>query len=60
MAANGFEWRYNVSGGRPLILTFLMKASETLTRGDMLNIESGEVDLAVTSDAAIAGIFVGP
>ena len=60
MAANGFEWRYNVSGGRPLILTFLMKDSETLTRGDMLNIESGEVDLAVTSDAAIAGIFVGP
>ena len=26
----------------------------------MLNVESGEVDLAVTSDAAIAGIFVGP
>jgi hypothetical protein len=60
MAANGFEWRYNISGGRPLILTFLMKDTETLTRGDMLNIESGEVDLAVTSDAAIAGIFVGP
>jgi spermidine/putrescine-binding protein len=37
-----------------------MKDSETLTRGDMLNIESGEVDLAVTSDAALAGIFVGP
>lgn len=60
MAANGFEYRYNLSGGRPLILTFLMKDTETLTRGDMLNIESGEVDLAVTSDAALAGIFVGP
>ena len=60
MAANGFEWRYNVSGGRALTLTFLMKDSETLTRGDMLNIESGEVDLAVTSDAAIVGVFVGP
>jgi len=60
MAANGFEWRYNVSGGRPLIFTFLMKDTETLTRGDMLNIESGEVDLAVTTDAAIAGVFVGP
>jgi len=60
MAANGFDWRYNVSGGRPLILTFVMKDTETLTRGDMLNIESGEVDLAVTTDAAIAGIFVGP
>ena len=60
MAANGFEWRYNVSGGRPLILTFLMKDTETLTRGDMLNIESGEVDLCATGDAAIAGVFVGP
>ena len=60
MAANGFEWRYNLSGGRPLILTFVMKDTETLTRGDMLNIESGEVDLAATADVAIAGIFVGP
>ena len=60
MAANGFDWRYNVSGGRPLILTFVMKDTETLTRGDMLNIESGEVDLAATGDAALAGIFVGP
>jgi len=60
MAANGYEWRYNVSGGRPLILTFLMKDSETLTRGDVLNIESGEVDLAATGDTALAGIFVGP
>ena len=60
MAANGFEWRYNVSGGRPLILTFAMKDTETLTRGDMLNIESGEVDLMVTSDVAAAGVFVGP
>ena len=60
MAANGFEWRYTVSGGRPLILTMAMKDTETLTRGDMLNVESGEVDLAVTSDAALAGIFVGP
>ena len=60
MAANGFEWRYNVSGGRPLILTMAMKDTETLTRGDMLNVESGEVDLAATGDAALAGIFVGP
>ena len=60
MAANGFEWRYNISGGRPLILTFLMKDTETLTRGDMLNIESGEVDLMVTTDLAAAGVFVGP
>ena len=46
MAANGFEWRYNISGGRPLILTFLMADTETFTRGDMMNVASGEVDLA--------------
>jgi hypothetical protein len=60
MAANGYEWRYNVSGGRPLILTFLMKDTETLTRGDMLNLESGEVDLLATGDTGAVGIFVGP
>ena len=60
MAANGFEWRYNVSGGRPLILTFLMKDTETFTRGDMMNIESGEVALAAPADVALAGVFVGP
>ena len=60
MSAYGFEYRYYVCGGRPLILTLLMKDTETLTRGDMLNVESGEVDLAVTSDAALAGIFGGP
>tara|TARA_R110000824_G_scaffold272257_4_gene460767 strand:+ start:177 stop:644 length:468 start_codon:yes stop_codon:yes gene_type:complete len=60
MAANGFTWRYNVSGGRPLILKFLMKDSETLTKGDMLNLESGEVDLMVTSDVAAVGVFMGP
>ena len=60
MAANGFDWRYNVSGGRPLILTLVMKDTETLTRGDMLNIESGEVDLMVTTDVAAVGVFIGP
>ena len=60
MAANGFAWRWNVSGGRPLIQSFYMKDSETLTVGDMLNLESGEVDLMVTTDVAAVGVFVGP
>ena len=60
MAANGFVWRYNLSGGRPLIHTFYFKDTETLTKGDFVNIETGEIDLAVTSDAALAGTFEGP
>ena len=43
--------------------TFLMKDSETLTVGDIINIEAtsnvGEADLAVTSDILIAGVLVG-
>ncbi len=60
MAANGFVWRYNLSGGRPLIHTFIMKDTETFTVGDLMNVETGQVDLAVTTDAALAGVFVGP
>ena len=58
--AQGFDWRYNVSGGKPLVLTFLMKDSETLTLGDLLNLESGEVDLLATGDTAAVGLFMGP
>jgi len=60
MAANGFDWRYNVSGGKPLIATFLMKDTETFTKGDLLNLESGEVDLLATGDTAAVGVFMGP
>ena len=60
MAANGFAWRWNVSGGRPLMQSFYMKDTETLTVGDMLNLETGEVDLMVTSDVAAVGVFIGP
>lgn len=55
----GFNWIYNLGGGRPLELAFFMKDSETLTKGDILNLESGEVDLAVTSDATLVGQMLG-
>lgn len=54
-----FTWAYNLSGGRPLILEFLTKDTETLTEGDLLNLETGEVDLAATNDAAFVGVLVG-
>lgn len=55
----GFEWKYNLSGGRPLIHTLVAKDTETLTKGDLLNLESGEVDLAATADTAIIGALQG-
>lgn len=52
---DGFHWRYNAYGGQPIIKQFVMKDTETLTVGDMLNLESGEVDLGVTADTALVG-----
>lgn len=53
-----FYHRYNQSGGRPLILEILTKDTETLTELDLLNLESGEVDLGATNDAAFLGGLV--
>ncbi len=55
----GFEWKYNVSGGRPLIHTIFAKNTETLTKGDIGNADTGEVDLAVTGDNDLIGIILG-
>jgi hypothetical protein len=53
-----FYHAYNQSGGRPLILEILAKDTETLTEGDMLNLESGTADLAATNDSAFLGLLV--
>ena len=55
----GFEWKYNVGGGEPLILSIFAKNTETLTKGDIGQADTGEVDLAVTSDASLIGEIVG-
>ena len=55
----GFEFRYCIGGGPPLIKTFVMKDTEPLTKGDLLNLETGEVDLAATSDTALIGVMLG-
>ena len=55
----GFNWKYNQGGGRPLIQVLFSKDTETLTKGDIANVESGEVDLAVTTDVALLGAIQG-
>ncbi len=55
----GFLWKYNLSGGRPLIFEFTMASTETLTVGDLLNLQTGEADLAVTNDALLFGPVQG-
>lgn len=51
----GFKYEYRESGGKPTILTLPFSGTETLTKGDMLNLETGEVDLAVAGDSAYLG-----
>ena len=56
----GFIWRYNLYGSpHPVIAEFFAQGTETLTKGDIMNVESGEVDLAVTTDALLAGVLIG-
>ena len=52
----GFTFAYRESGGGPTIMDLTMKDTETLTKGDLLNLESGQIDLAATGDAGLLGV----
>ena len=52
----GFDFRFRESGGAPTIRTITAKDTETLTKGDLLNVETGQADLAATADTRILGI----
>lgn len=51
----GFRFRYRLSGAPPTILTLYCKDDETLSKGDLLNLESGELDLGATNDTTLIG-----
>lgn len=51
----GFRFRYRLSGGKPTILTLYCKDTETLTKGDLANLETGELDLGATNDTTFIG-----
>ena len=52
----GLTFRYRTSGGAPTIQVLKAKDTETLTKGDLLNLETGEVDLGATGDANFLGV----
>ncbi len=54
----GFKYRGRLSGGAPTIQDLLFKDTETLTKGDMVNLESGEVDLGATADTNFLGVVL--
>lgn len=51
----GFRYRYRMNGGKPTIQTLTCKDTETLSKGDLANLESGEIDLAATADTNLVG-----
>lgn len=52
----GFRFRYRLSGGAPTIQSILFKDTETLSKGDIANLESGLADLAATADSNMLGV----
>lgn len=52
----GFQFRFRESGGAPTVRTVYAKDTETLTTGDILNLETGEVDLGATGDTRLLGV----
>jgi uncharacterized protein YbcI len=54
----GFEFRYRLSGRPPTVESFVFRDNETLSRGDMLNLEDGEVGLGATGDTVLVGAAV--
>lgn len=52
----GFRFRGRKSGAQPTIQDLTFKDTETLTKGDLTNLESGEVDLLATADTAAVGM----
>lgn len=52
----GFSFRYRLSGGTPTIQPILFKDTETLTKGDIANLEAGLADLGATADSNLIGV----
>ncbi len=52
----GFRFKGRQSGGQATVQNLLFQDTETLTKGDLLNLNTGEVDLGATNDAAFVGI----
>jgi len=56
--SKGFRFRYRMSGGKPTVQDIVCKDTETLSRGDIANLESGEIDLGATADTNLLGAIL--
>lgn len=53
-----FVFAFRESGGAPTIVDLLFVDTETLTKGDLVNLETGEVDLLATGDTNALGVVL--
>ena len=53
----GFRFRGRIGGGEATIQDLLFADTETLTKGDIANQQTGELDLAATGDTALVGMI---
>ena len=51
----GFTFAYRLSGGAPTIQDWLSKDTATHTKGDIVNLETGEIHLGATNDTDFVG-----
>lgn len=55
----GFSYYGDLSGGgNPVIRKFVMADGEIISKGELCNLESGEVDAGASNDAALIGAAV--
>lgn len=54
----GFKFRYRLCGAPPTIEDLTFKDTETLSKGDLVNLESGQIDLAATADTNLLGAIL--
>lgn len=55
--SKGFRYRGRLNGGEPTVVEIVAKDTETLSKGDWANLESGQLDLGATADAALIGVI---
>lgn len=51
----GFQWIHSLSQAQPVIRTLIMRDTEILSEGELVNLNTGEVEAAGTGDAALMG-----
>lgn len=53
--ASGFVWAGSLDGSEPIIQTFVVKNAAVISKGEILNLESGEADAGAAADTGLIG-----